>query len=143
MLGRSTIPTQVMTEETTLKGINRAPKLQGRNKALTGHQLQEVEEAEASEEGSAPSLGDCFVYSTGRTKDIQQGRAKSQSRSKKRQLKLKQGRISQSRSSIPLCVITHTFPSIWATNSPQHQLLRQVTLKLHGSRYHHHHHLWH
>jgi hypothetical protein len=54
-----------MIEETTLKGISRAPRLQGRNKALTGHRLQVVEEAEASEEGSAPSLGDCSVYSAG------------------------------------------------------------------------------
>jgi hypothetical protein len=59
-----------MTEETTLKGINRAPRLQGRNKVLIGHQLQEVEEAEASEEGLAPSPGDCSVYSAGRTKEI-------------------------------------------------------------------------
>jgi hypothetical protein len=73
-----------MTEETNLKGISGAPRLQGRNKALLGHRLQEVEEAEASEEGSAPSLGDCSIYSAGRTKDTQQGRAKLRSRSKKR-----------------------------------------------------------
>jgi hypothetical protein len=83
MSGHSTIPAQVMTEETTLKGISRAPRLQGRNKALTGHRLQEVEEAETSEEGLAPSPGDCSVYSAGKTKEIQQGRAKSRSRSRK------------------------------------------------------------
>ena len=66
-----------MIEETTLKGISRALRLQGRNKALTGHRLQEAEEAEYSEEDSAPSLGDCSVYSAGRIKDIQQGHAKS------------------------------------------------------------------
>ena len=49
----------------------------------------------------------------------------------------KQGRINQSRSCILLRAILHTFPSMWATNSPQHQLLQQVTLKLHGSYYHH------
>jgi hypothetical protein len=38
-----------MTEETTLKGISKAPRLQGYNKALTGHQLQEAEEEEALE----------------------------------------------------------------------------------------------
>jgi hypothetical protein len=123
------------------QGIIRAPRLQGRNKALIGHRLQEVEEAEASEEGSTPSLRDCSVYSVGRTKDIQQGRAKSRSRSRKRQLKPKQGRISRSRSCISLRAIPHTFSSMWATNSPQYQLLRQATLKLHGSHYHHH--LWH
>jgi hypothetical protein len=77
MSEQSTILAQVMTEETILKGISRAPRLQGHNKAPIGHRLQEVEEAEASEEGSAPSPGDCFGYSTGRTKDIQQGCAKS------------------------------------------------------------------
>jgi hypothetical protein len=82
--GRFTIPAQVMIEETTLKGISRALRLQGRNKALTGHRLQEAEEVEALEEGSAPSLGDCSVYSVGRIKDIKQGRAKSRSRNKKR-----------------------------------------------------------
>jgi hypothetical protein len=67
-----------------LKDITRAPRLQGRNKALTGHQLQEAGEAEASEQGLAPSPGDCSIYSAGRIKDIQQGHAKSRSRSKKR-----------------------------------------------------------
>jgi hypothetical protein len=65
MSGRSTIPAQVMIEETTLKVISRAPRLQGCNKALTGHRLQEVEEAEASEEGSAPSPGDCSICCAG------------------------------------------------------------------------------
>jgi hypothetical protein len=74
----------MMTEETTLKVINSAPNFQGHNKALTGHQLQEAEEAEASKEGSTPSPGDCSIYFAVRIKDIQQGRAKSRSRSKKR-----------------------------------------------------------
>jgi hypothetical protein len=60
-----TILAQVTTEETMLKGISKAPSLQGHNKVLTGHQLQEAEEEEASEEGSAPNLGGCSVYSTG------------------------------------------------------------------------------
>jgi hypothetical protein len=77
MLEQSTILAQVMTEETTLNGISRAPRLQGRNKVLTDHRLQEAEEAEALEEGSAPSPGGCSIYSIGRIKDIQQGRAKS------------------------------------------------------------------
>jgi hypothetical protein len=77
----------------------------------------------------------------GKIRDIQQGRAKSRSRSKNKYLKPKPGRISRSRSCILLRAILHTFSSMWATSSPQHQLLRQVTLKLHGPRYHHH--LWH
>jgi hypothetical protein len=84
MSEQSTIPAQVTTKETTLKGINKAPSLQGRNKVLTGHQLQEAEEEEASKEGSAPNPRGCSVYSAGRIKDKLQGRAKSRSRSKKR-----------------------------------------------------------
>jgi hypothetical protein len=41
----------------------------------------------------------------------------------------KQGRISQSRPCILFRAILHTFPSMWATSSPQHRLLWQVTLK--------------
>jgi hypothetical protein len=57
-------------------------------------------------------------------------------------VKPKHNRISRRRSYILLRAILHTFPSMWATSNPQHQLLRQVTLELHGLRYHHHH-LWH
>jgi hypothetical protein len=84
MSEQSTIPTQVAIEETMLKGISKAPSLQGCNKVLIGHQLQEAKEEEALEEGSAPNLGGCSAYSAGRIKDIQQGHAKSRSRSKKR-----------------------------------------------------------
>jgi hypothetical protein len=71
--------------------------------------------------------------------DKGQGHAKSRSKSRKKQLKLKHDRIIRSRSCIPLCAIPHISPSMWATNSPQHQLLLQATHKLHGPRYHHHH----
>jgi hypothetical protein len=77
MLEQFTILAQVMIEETTLKDISKAPSLQGHNKVLTGHQLQEAEEEEASEEDSAPNPEGCSVYSTGSIKDIQQGRVKS------------------------------------------------------------------
>jgi hypothetical protein len=73
-----------MIEETTLKGINKAPRLQGHNKTLIGHQLQEAKEEEASKEGSAPNPGCCSIYSAEKIKDIQQGHAKSRSRNKKR-----------------------------------------------------------
>jgi hypothetical protein len=79
-----TIPSEVTTKETTLEDISKASSLQGRNKVLTGHQLQEGEEEEASEEGSAPNTGGCSVYSAGKIRDTQQGCAKSRSRSKKR-----------------------------------------------------------
>jgi hypothetical protein len=50
MSEQSLIPAQATTGETMLKVI-RAPSLQGHNKVLTGHQLQEAGEEEASEEG--------------------------------------------------------------------------------------------
>jgi hypothetical protein len=74
----------MMTGQTTLKATNKAHNLQECSKPLTGHQLLEAEEEEASEEDSAPNPGDCSIYSVGRIRDIQQGRAKSQSKSKRR-----------------------------------------------------------
>jgi hypothetical protein len=78
------IPAQATIEETTLKAISKPPSLQGCNKAPSDHQLQEPEEEEASKEGSIPNLEGCSVFSMGKIRDIQQGRAKSRSRSKKR-----------------------------------------------------------
>ena len=71
------MPTQVMIGKANPKGNNTAPNHQDRNKVPLGHQLQEVEGAEASEEDTKISPGDCSVYSAGRIKDIQQGHAKS------------------------------------------------------------------
>jgi hypothetical protein len=85
MSEQSTIPAQVtIEEETMLKGTSKAPSLQECNKVLTGHQLQEAEREEASEEGSAPNREGCSVYSAERIKDIQQGRAKPRFKSRKR-----------------------------------------------------------
>jgi hypothetical protein len=72
-----TILAQVKTEETTLKDTSKVPSLQGRNKVLTGHQLQEAEEEEASEGDLALNPEGYSVCFAGRIKDIQQGRAKS------------------------------------------------------------------
>jgi hypothetical protein len=69
---------------THTKAINKAPNHQGRNKVPTGHQLQEAEEEEASVEDSTPNQEGCFVYSVEKIRDIQQGHAKSRSRSRKK-----------------------------------------------------------
>jgi hypothetical protein len=84
MSEQSTTPAQMMTGQTTLKATNQADNLQECNKPLTGHQFQEVEKEEASEEGLALNPGDCSAYSVGRIRDTQQGRAKSRSKSKRR-----------------------------------------------------------
>jgi hypothetical protein len=73
---------------------NTALTHQERNKVLSGHKLQGAKEGEASEEDLEIILGNCFVYSTEKIRDIPQGRAKSRSRSRKKLQKLKEGRIS-------------------------------------------------
>jgi hypothetical protein len=49
-LGQSIMPIRVMIEEVNPKGNNTAPSHQGDNKASSGHQPQEAEGAEVSEE---------------------------------------------------------------------------------------------
>jgi hypothetical protein len=97
---RSIIPTQVMTEKVNLKGSNTAPSLQGHNKASSGHQPQEADAAEASEEDTEISPEDYIAYSAVKTRATPQEHAKSQFISKRRLLKLRHDRISRSRSYI-------------------------------------------
>jgi hypothetical protein len=111
MSGQSIMLAQVMTREAKPKGNNIAPNHQGHNKVPLGHQLQEAEGAEVSEEDMEISPGDCFVCSTAKTKATPQERAKSRFRSRKRLPKLKHGRISQSRFYIPLSAILPTSQS--------------------------------
>ena len=70
MSGQSIIPTQMTTGETKPKGSSTAPNHQGRIKVPLGHQLQEVEGAEASEEDTEISPGDCFVCYVAKIKGI-------------------------------------------------------------------------
>jgi hypothetical protein len=105
MSGQSIMPDQVTIGETKPKGSSTSPNHQGHNKVLLGHQLEEVEGAEALEEDMEISPGSCFVCSAVKTKGIAQGRAKLRFRNRKKLLKLKHGRISRSRSCIPLHVI--------------------------------------
>jgi hypothetical protein len=94
MSGQSIMLAQVMIGEANPKGNSIAPNHQGPNKVPSGHQLQEAERAEASEEDTEISPGDCFVSSAAKTKATPQERAKSRFRSRKRLSKLKHGRIS-------------------------------------------------
>ena len=105
MSGQSIMPAQVMIGEANPKGNSTAPNHQGRNKVPSGHQLQEAEGAEALEEETEISPEDCFVCSVAKTKATPQERAKSRFRSRKRLPKLKHGRISRSKSYIPLHAI--------------------------------------
>jgi hypothetical protein len=77
-----------MTEEVSLKGSNIAPSPQGYNKAPSDHQPQGVKAAEASEEDMEISLEDYTAYFAVKTRATPQEHAKSQSKSKRRLLKL-------------------------------------------------------
>jgi hypothetical protein len=111
MSGQSIMPAQVMIGEANPKGNNTAPNHQGRNIVPSRHQLQEAEGAEASEEDTKTSPGDCFVWSAAKTKATPQERARSRFRSRKSLPKLKHGRISRSKSYILLLAILPTSPS--------------------------------
>jgi hypothetical protein len=144
MSEQSTIPSQMMTGQITPKAASKAHNLWECIKLPIGHQPQEAEGGEDSEEGLALSPGDCSAYSVGRIRDTQQGHAKSRSKSRRKSLKPKHGRISRSRSCTLLHAIRHISLNMWATNNPRHQLLWQVIHKLHGLSYHnlHWHLLW-
>jgi hypothetical protein len=100
-----------MIEEANPKGNSTTLNHQGRNKVPSGHQLQEAEGVEASEEDMEISLGDCFVCSAAKTKATPQEHAKSRFRSRKKLPKLKHDRISRSRFYILLHAILPTFQS--------------------------------
>jgi hypothetical protein len=129
----------MMIGQITPKATSKAHNLRECRKLPTGHQPQEAEGGEASEEGLALSPGDCSAYSVERTRDTQQGCAKSQSKSIRKSLKLKHDGISRSRSCTLLHVIRHISLNMLVTSNPRPQLLRQVIHKLHGLNYHHHH----
>jgi hypothetical protein len=139
MSGQFIMSTQVMTGEAKPKGNSIAPNHQGRNKVPSGHQLQEAEGAEASEEDMEISPGDCFVCFAAKTKAIPQERVKSQFRSRKRLLKRKHDKISRSRFYIPLHAILPTSQSTYAINSLRLLSLWQAILKILGPSSHHHH----
>jgi hypothetical protein len=75
MSGPSITLAQVTTGETKPKGSNTAPNHQGHNKVHLGHQLQEAEGAETSEEDMEINPGNCFVCSAAKTKGIPHERA--------------------------------------------------------------------
>jgi hypothetical protein len=111
MSGQSITPAQVMIGEANPKGNSIAPNHQGRNKVPSGHQLQEAEGAEASEDDTEINPGDCFACSATKKKGTPQECAKSRFRSRKRLPKLKHDRISRSKSYILLHAILPTFQS--------------------------------
>jgi hypothetical protein len=131
---------QAVTGPITLRAASTAHSLWACNKLPIGHQPQEAEGGEALEEGMVISPGNCSTYSVAKTRHTPQGCVKSRSRSRRKSLKPKHGRISRSRSCILLCATLRISWSMWAINNLQLLLLRQVILKLPGLSCHHHHH---
>jgi hypothetical protein len=77
MSGQSIIPITTMKGPTMLKAVIIAHNLRACSKLLTDHQLQEVEEEEASvEEGSVINPESCTAFSVARTRATQRGRAR-------------------------------------------------------------------
>jgi hypothetical protein len=128
-----------MTEEASFRGHNIAHNLQGRSKALSGHQLQGAEAAGASEEDMGINPGNSIAYSVVRTRATLQKHARSPFRSKKRLPKQKRGRIIRSRFYILLHATLPTYQNTWVINL-QLLLLRQVIHKLSSLSSHCHHH---
>jgi hypothetical protein len=109
MLGQSITAIPMMKGPTMLRAAIIAHSLRACSRLLIDHQLREVGEEEASvEEGSTINPGSCSAFSAVRTRVTQQGRARSQSKSKRKLMKLRRGRISRSMSSILLCATLHT-----------------------------------
>jgi hypothetical protein len=78
------IPLRVTIEEVNNRGHNIDRKLQGSNKALSSHQLQEAEAPGASKEGLGISLEKFIAYSVVRTRAILHGCAMSPFRNRRK-----------------------------------------------------------
>jgi hypothetical protein len=70
MSGRSIILAQATTKGITPMGNITALNHQGHNKVLSGHQLQEAERGEASEEDMVISAGNYYACSVAKIRDI-------------------------------------------------------------------------
>jgi hypothetical protein len=68
--GRVIIPVQMTIGGIIPKHNNTTLNHQGRNEVLSGHQLQEVDGVEVSEEDMDINPGNCFVCSAVKTKGI-------------------------------------------------------------------------
>jgi hypothetical protein len=77
MSEQSTILTQMTTGPIILRVASTAQSLRECNKHPIGHKPREAEEGETSEEGMVISPGSCSAYSVAKTRDTQQGRARS------------------------------------------------------------------
>jgi hypothetical protein len=124
-----------MTEEVNCRDRSILYNLRGSNKALFGHQLQEVEAPGALEEDMGTSLGRFTVYFVVKTRAILQECAKSPSKSRRRLQKPKPSKVNRSRSYTLLHVTHPTYQSMWVIFL-QLLLLRLVSHRLLGHSFH-------
>jgi hypothetical protein len=109
MSGQSITLMPTMKGPTMLRKAIIAHSLRAYSRLLIDHQLREAEEEETSVEGgSVINPGSCTASSLAWTRATQQGRARSQYRSKRKLLKPKRGKASRSKSSTLLRAILHT-----------------------------------
>jgi hypothetical protein len=126
---------RMMIEEVSCRGRSILHNLRGSNKALFGHQLQEVEAPGASEEDMGTNLGRFTIYFVVKTRAILQECAKSPSKSRRRSQKPKPGKVNRSRSYTLLRVTHPTYQSMWVIIL-QLLLLRLVSHRLLGHSFH-------
>jgi hypothetical protein len=109
MSGQFITPIPTMKGPIMLRTTIIAHSLRACSRLLSDYQLQEAEEEEASvEEGSAINPETCTASFVVRTRDIQQGHARSQFRSKRKLLKPRHDRVSRSKPSTMLRATPHT-----------------------------------
>jgi hypothetical protein len=106
----------MMIEEVSFRGHNKAHNLQGSYRTLSGRQFQGAEVAGASKEDMGISPGKSIACYVVKTRVTIQEHAKLLFRSKKRLLKKKLGRTSQSRFYTLLRATLLTYQNMWATN---------------------------
>jgi hypothetical protein len=96
----STTPTPTMTGPAMLNIAIKVLRLRACNRLPLDHQLRKVEEEEASVvEGLAINFESYIAFFVARTRATQQGHAMLPSKSRRKLLKLKHDRVSQSKSS--------------------------------------------
>jgi hypothetical protein len=124
-----------MTEKVSCRGRSILHNLWGSNKAPFGHQLQEAEAPEASEEDMGTNPGRFTVYFVVKTRAILKECAKSPSKNRRRSQKSKPGKVNRSRSYTLLRVTHPTCQNMWVIIL-QLLLLRLVSHRLLGHSFH-------
>jgi hypothetical protein len=125
----------MMTEEVSYRGCSILHNLRGSNKVLFGRQLQEAEAPGALEEDMGTNPGRFTVYFVVKTRAILQECAKSPSKSRRRLLKTKPGKVNRNRSYILLRVTHPTYQNMWVIIL-QFLLLRLVNHRFLGHSFH-------